>query len=198
MATSVPSAVPGTTADSHVGALVSSVVATAIRQPAVSVQLPSARASSRAGSAVMVFFRIFAACSAAARFAECGSLSSDCRAASPGAPTFFCSGHVSTLAALATKPATTIQTSSIFFIHCLLREKTRPLTPAMCNTCCLGCQPLALAYNPARIHCTMIGPSSTMNTDGKMKQVSGNNILTGASLASFSARWKRRVRISSD
>src|SRR3546814_2044374 len=42
--------------------------------------------------------------------------------------------------------------------------------------------------------CTAMGNASTMNVHGKIQPIRGSSILTGASMASFSARWNRSVR----
>src|SRR6266404_1921272 len=51
---------------------------------------------------------------------------------------------------------------------------------------------------PDLISWTAIGKPITMKVHGKMHMISGPSILTGASSASFSARWKRSVRRCSD
>lgn len=48
--------------------------------------------------------------------------------------------------------------------------------------------------SPPKVKRKMMGPKSTMKTVGKMQAMSGKSILTGASLASFSARWVRSMR----
>lgn len=63
-------------------------------------------------------------------------------------------------------------------------------SPCVVLTCETAAQPPTFPYMKAKT----MGPNSTMKTVGKMHAMSGKSIFTGASLASFSARWVRSMR----